>query len=143
MTFLHRKPTLFHTYLTQTQVTFKEKKSHYTLVKIEKNYNTFYKSLVKIFHKLSSVKIFHKLSPIIVSTHKKSKNTKENGNANWPLSFNLCFFVSCVFVSMGARKWVTLGKFEYLRGLDFVVGEVWEQRGDVLEETWGILKQKQ
>ena len=28
---------------------------------------------------------------------------------------------------MGARKWVTLGKFECLRGVDFVVGDVWKE----------------
>ena len=103
-------------------MTFKENKSHYTLLKTVKNYNTFYKT---------SVKIFLKLNPIIVSTHKRSKITEENGNVNWPLSFEGCFLVFCVVVSAGARKWVTLAKFECLRGLDFVVGDIWEERGDV------------
>ena len=71
-----------------------------------------------------NVKIFHKLSPIIVSTHKILKITEENGNVNWPLSFEGCFLVSCVVLSTGARKWVTLGKFECFRGVDFVVRDV-------------------
>ena len=76
-----------------------------------------------------NVKIFHKLSPIIVSTHKILKITEENGNVNSHLSFEGCFLIPCVVVSTSARKWVTLGKFECLRGVDFVVGDVWEERG--------------
>ena len=78
---------------------------------------------------MTKVKIFHKLSPIIVSTHKILKITEENGNINSPLSFEGCFLIPCVVVSTSARKWVTLGKFECLRGVDFVVGDVWEEHG--------------
>jgi hypothetical protein len=76
----------------------------------------------------TKVKIFHKLSPIIVSTHKKLKITEENGNVNSPFSFKDCFLVPCAVVSTGVREWVTLGKFECLRGMDFVLGDVCKRK---------------
>jgi hypothetical protein len=64
----------------------------------------------------------------IVSTHKKLKITKENGNVNSPFSFEDCFLLPSAVVSTGAREWVTLGKFECLRGVDFVFGDVCKRK---------------
>jgi hypothetical protein len=50
--------------------------------------------------------------------------TEENGNVNSPFSFKDCFLLPCAVVSMGAREWVTLGKFECLRGVEYVLGDV-------------------
>ena len=54
--------------------------------------------------------------------------TEENGNINSPFSFKDCFLLSHAVVSTGVREWVTLGKFECLRGVDFVLGDVCKRK---------------
>ena len=54
--------------------------------------------------------------------------TKENGNVNSPFSFEDCFLLPCAVVSTGAKEWVTLGKFECLRGVDFVLRDVCKRK---------------
>ena len=53
---------------------------------------------------------------------------EENGNVNSLFSFEDCFLVPYAVVFTGAREWVTLGKFECLRGVDFVLGDVCKRK---------------
>ena len=67
--------------------------------------------------------------------------TEENGIVNSPFSFEDCFLLPCVVVSTSAREWVTLGKFECLIGVYFVLGNVctrkpWREGEERLSESW-------
>ena len=66
--------------------------------------------------------------------------TEENGNVNSPFSFEDCFLLPCAVVSTGIREWVTLGKFECLIGVYFVLGNVctWREGEERLSESFSF-----